>query len=174
MQNTMYNPNSGADPGAQPITLQRVPLGYEDLEAGNFDPIQQEDVLKMIRAYGDKLASGRPAPAPADPKQQAAAPEDTRGCWFCVDVFLKLMGIEETEDTLKEKGLMDKDVSGIRIYFARSGNRDTVVMLSTEREPEPGKVRTDPDRMGPGQRVVYVDDKHKNPDGGSICPPPYT
>jgi hypothetical protein len=155
--------------------MQRVPLGYEDLEAGKFDPIQKEDVLKMINAYGDKLASGRPAPDPADVKQQAAVPEDTLGCWFCVDVFLKLLGIDqETEDTLKEKGLMDQDVSGIRIYFARSGDRDTVVMLSTEREKEPGKVRTDTDRIGAGQRVVYVDDKHKNPDGGSICPPPYT
>jgi hypothetical protein len=73
---------------------------------------------------------------------------------------------------LREKGLIDKDVSGVRIYFARSGNRDTVVMLSTEREPEPGKVRSDLDRIGPGHRVVYVDDYHQNPDGGSMCPPP--
>jgi hypothetical protein len=179
----MYNPSS-IDPEPRK-TLQRVPLGYDDLEAEKFTPIPLAQVLKMINGY----AAGKKA----DPKGDPAASK-TLGCWFCVDVFLKLMGIQSTEEELKEKGMMDQDVSGIRIYFAKSGDCDTVVMLSTEREPAPNMhlaqgyetkekgapemeaagVRSDPDRIGPGHRVVYVDKEHQNPDGGSMCPPPNT
>jgi hypothetical protein len=170
MQDILYNSSPSGKSQPQGTTLQRVPLGYYDLEHDNFTPISQEQVLKMIQDYGDKLTSSRPTPANG---KQGDAPEDTLGCWFCVDVFLKLMGIKETEKSLRDRNAIDPAVSGIRIYFARSGDRDTVVMLTTERETEPSKVRVDKDRVGPGQRVVYVDDKHKNPDGGSICPPPY-
>ncbi len=188
MQDTMYNPSS-IDSGRQK-TLQRVPLGYKDLEADNFKTIPLAQVLKMINGYSAKPADAKPGPDGAP--QQGPAATKTLGCWFCVDVFLKLMGIQATEEELKKKGMMDPDVSGIRIYFAKSGDCDTVVMLSTERQPAPNMQltkgyepkekgepeaaggRNDLDRIGPGHRVVYVDKEHQNPDGGSMCPPPNT
>jgi hypothetical protein len=188
MQDTMYNP-ALQDPNRQK-TLQRVPLGYDDLEANNFSSIPLARVLKMIKGYSAKPADAKPEPDGTPQPGPAAA--KTLGCWFCVDVFLKLMGIDATEEQLKKKGMMDPDVSGVRIYFARSGDCDTVVMLTTEREPAPNlqltkgyestetgepaapAVRNDLDRIGPWQRVVYVDKDHQHPDGGSMCPPPNT
>jgi hypothetical protein len=77
-----------------------VPLGYEDLEEDNFSPIAQEQVLTMIRAYGERQAKRRLTHDKADLKPYGSLPNEATGCWFCVDVFLKLMGIAETEESL--------------------------------------------------------------------------
>jgi hypothetical protein len=151
-------------------TVQLVPVGDAALDANQYTEIPVEKVLKMIDDYrfgGHSGATGKGSLASDEGKAWS--------CWICLDAILRLFELDPDLENVVKHILKKGEVSGIRIHKGRSNGKENFVLTTTRELQEKGaqgeKITRQPDRLEPGNRVLYIDDTHTDPYGGSICPP---
>jgi hypothetical protein len=158
--------------GGAPVagTVQLVPVGDAGLDANQYTQIPVEKVLKMIDEYrngGSGHSDGEGGQAGDDGKVWS--------CWICLDAILRLFELDPDLENVIKHILKKGEVSGIRIHKGRSNGKENFVLTTTRELKQKGTygkaVTRQPDRLEPGNRVLYIDDTHTDPYGGSMCPP---
>lgn len=163
--------------------LNLIPVGDADLDNNQYKPVPVEKVQQMIADYKrkhtgsapggktDRTATGN-AVGESDPEQEE---QELMSCWLCLDAVLRLFELDQDLESVIKHVVKKGKVSGIRIQKAISGGKETFLFTTTRAEKVEGPYgRETPvhyDRLEPGSRVLYVDETHNDPYGGSICPP---
>ena len=162
--------------------LNLIPVGDEDLDNNRYKPVPVEKVKKMIADYKSKRAGvGSPAGqlvgdgntlGEMDPEE--GSDQDIISCWLCLDAVLRLFNLDQDLEGVIKQIVKKGDVSGIRVQKVISHGKETFLFTTTRAEKAEGAYGQSPvqhDQLEPGSRVLYVDETHTDPYGGSICPP---
>jgi|GEM_PF-5545694 len=164
-------------------TLNLIPVGDDGLDNNQYKPVPVEKVQKMIADYKSKRAGSAPggktdrtvtghAAGEPDPQQEN---QDVISCWLCLDAVLRLFELDQDLEGVIKHVVKKGKVSGIRIHKAISNGKETFLFTTTREEKGAGSYGPETpvhhDRLEPGSRVLYVDETHNDPYGGSICPP---
>jgi hypothetical protein len=151
-------------------TVELVPVGDDGLDNNKYTKVPVEKVLKMIDDYrngSSGQSNGEGNKAGDDGKVWS--------CWICLDAILRLFELDPDLENVIKHILKKGEVSGIRIHKGRSNGKENFVLTTTRELTEKGTygavITRQPDRLEPGNRVLYIDDTHTDPYGGSMCPP---
>jgi hypothetical protein len=161
-----------------------IPVGDEGLDNNQYKPVPVEKVKQMIADYKSKRAVGSAARqaeqhlagqtlGEIDPEEEEE--QEIMSCWLCLDAVLRLFNLDEDLEGIIKHIVKKGEVSGIRVHKAISGGKETFLFTTTREEKVEGpygrESRVQYDRLEPGSRILYVDETHTDPYGGSICPP---
>jgi hypothetical protein len=165
--------------------LRLVPVGDEGLDNDHYKPVPVEKIKKMIEDYENKHAGsprGQSDPnksgyaiGQTNPKQEEQGVQEVLSCWLCLDAVLRLFEFDEDLEKVLKTVVKKGKVSGIRIYKGMSNGKQNFVFTTTREETIGGsrgrQTKVQNDRFEEGSRVLYIDDKHFDEYGGSMCPP---
>jgi hypothetical protein len=150
-------------------TVLLVAVGNAGFDRNDYTLYPVESVLKVIDDYRN---GGR---GHCNGKGILNGDDKVWPGWICLDALLRRFEMDEDLENVTKHILKKGKVSGARIRKGRSNGKDNFV-LTTTREPKEmgtyGKAITrQPNRLEPGNRVLYIGETHNDPYGGSMCPP---
>lgn len=150
-------------------TVELVPVGDAGLDRNEYTRVPVEKVLKMIDDYRHG-STGQ-----SNGHGNLTGDDQVWSCWICLDAILRLFEMDEDLENVVKHILKKGEVSGIRIHKGRSNGKENFVLTTTRELKEKGTygkaIARQPDRLEPGNRVLYIDGTHNDPYGGSLCPP---